>query len=131
MPPRTDSEPKDQAIDRMIDSQPPMLRRRPDRRDAAGRHAIARRVRLEFHEIPGLCVTLTQAARLFGLSEDICRRVLDEHTTDGSIHKLGHHYLALRNDFVGKLFLEPMNRPRLGGMHHRPTAPKPPDPRNV
>ena len=38
---------------------------------------IARRVLAEFDEMPGMALTLLQAARLFGLDQDRCRVVLD------------------------------------------------------
>jgi hypothetical protein len=48
-----------------------------DRRDAASRAALLRRVGDEFDQMPGLILTVPQAGRLFGLREDICLRVLD------------------------------------------------------
>jgi hypothetical protein len=39
--------------------------------------AVARRVLAEFQEMPGMRLTPRQAARLFGLSEEGCRAVLD------------------------------------------------------
>jgi hypothetical protein len=39
--------------------------------------AVARRVLAEFEEMPGLTLTLRQAARLFGLDQHTCRVVLD------------------------------------------------------
>ena len=39
--------------------------------------AVTRRVLAEFDEMPGLTLTPRQAARLFGLDPDLCRRVLD------------------------------------------------------
>ena len=39
--------------------------------------ADARRVLAEFDEMPGLTLTLRQAARLFGLDQHTCRVVLD------------------------------------------------------
>ena len=38
---------------------------------------IAKRVLSEFEEMPGLSLTPRQASRLFGLSDDVCRVVLD------------------------------------------------------
>ena len=40
--------------------------------------AIARRVREEFREMPGLHLTPAQATRLWGLEVETCRRVIDE-----------------------------------------------------
>ena len=56
----------------------------PDRRDTTARDQLLRRIRGEFEEMPCLCLTYAQARRLFGLSPDVCRRVLgslvQEHT---------------------------------------------------
>jgi len=38
---------------------------------------IIRRVRDEFHEMPGLRLTPAQATRLWGLEHEICRAVID------------------------------------------------------
>jgi hypothetical protein len=38
---------------------------------------VARRVLAEFEEMPGMALTIRQAARLFGLEENVCRAVLD------------------------------------------------------
>ena len=38
---------------------------------------VAQRVLAEFEEMPGMRLSLRQASRLFGLSEDSCRVVLD------------------------------------------------------
>jgi hypothetical protein len=39
---------------------------------------LIRRVRNEFNEMPGLRLTLQQAARLWGLERDICHAVIDQ-----------------------------------------------------
>ena len=39
--------------------------------------AVANRVRAEFVEMPGLTLSVRQAARLFGLDQDVCRQVVD------------------------------------------------------
>ena len=38
---------------------------------------LVRRIRAEFEEMPGLRLTLTQAARLWGLDHQTCRAVVD------------------------------------------------------
>ncbi|HJZ78514.1 MAG TPA: hypothetical protein VKE51_42595 [Vicinamibacterales bacterium] len=38
---------------------------------------IARRIRAEFREMPGLRLTPAQARRLWGLDVDICHKVID------------------------------------------------------
>ena len=54
-----------------------------ERRHVAERKAIVRRVCSEFEEMPGMCLTLPQAVRLFGISADVCERVLLELVADG------------------------------------------------
>lgn len=56
----------------------PISMRTIERRNVASREALRRRVGEEYHDMPGLCLTLPQARRLFGLREDICGRVLAE-----------------------------------------------------
>jgi hypothetical protein len=41
-----------------------------------------------YREMPGLCLHLTQAARLFGLSDATCRIVLDDLVNDGLLCRL-------------------------------------------
>ena len=83
----------------------PQLRLRHDRRNAFDREMLVRRVSSEFREIPGLCLTLPQAARLFGLPEDVCARVCEELIEDGAIQKSGRFYGAFRAEFVGAMFV--------------------------
>jgi hypothetical protein len=40
-------------------------------------HAVVNRVRSEFMEMPGLRLTLPQAARLWGLDAPVCQAVID------------------------------------------------------
>jgi hypothetical protein len=55
--------------------------------------ALVRRVRGEFLEMPGLSLTIPQAQRLWGLREDVCRKVVEtlvvrdflRYTRDGTI----------------------------------------------
>ena len=65
------------------------LVRKIDRRDVSARAALVARVTDEFHEMPGLSITLLQAQRLFGLREDICVRVLDGLVLDGALGLTG------------------------------------------
>ena len=85
----------------------PQLRPRPDRRNTLNRTSIVEHVRSQFHETPGLCVTIPQAARLCGVSEEVCGRVLSELVEDGLLQKSGNFYGAFRAAFVGRLFLAP------------------------
>ena len=41
------------------------------------------RIRGEYLEMPGLTLTIAQAARLWGLDSDLCRDLLDRLVTDG------------------------------------------------
>ena len=47
-----------------------------ERRDQSARDALVRRVYGEFYEMPCLRLTAPQAQRLFGLSADVCQRIL-------------------------------------------------------
>jgi hypothetical protein len=49
---------------------------RGERRNPIARQALVSRVYAEFREMPGLSLTLAQAARLFGLRPDIASRIL-------------------------------------------------------
>ena len=40
--------------------------------------ALVDRVRGEFNEMPGLQLTIPQAARLLGIEPEACRRVIDQ-----------------------------------------------------
>jgi hypothetical protein len=74
----------------------PVLSRLPgtiptERRDQPRRAALLRRIFREFEELPGLTMTLPQAARLFGIAPDVTLRILDrlvdarvlQHRRDG------------------------------------------------
>lgn len=47
----------------------------PERCDVPTDHALSRRIRSEFEEMPGLSLTLIQAVRLFGVSADLAARI--------------------------------------------------------
>jgi hypothetical protein len=47
-----------------------------ERRNVAAREALVRRIHSEFEEMPGLSLTLVQAAKLFGVSLDAGARIL-------------------------------------------------------
>lgn len=51
-----------------------------DRNDEA---RLCRRISAEFREMPGLTLTLPQAARLFSLDIDRCERILGALVADG------------------------------------------------
>ena len=49
---------------------------RGERRNQTVRAALVQRVRAEFAEMPGMCLTPAQARRLFGLRPDVSDRIL-------------------------------------------------------
>ena len=60
---------------------------RPDR-------ALRERVRGEYLEMPGLRLTLAQAARLFDLELRLCSQVLETLVTDGMLWTNGREFLG-------------------------------------
>jgi hypothetical protein len=56
-----------------------------DRRNNLLREALLTRVSAEFHEMPCLRLTRGQAQRLFGLSADVCQRVLATLQREGML----------------------------------------------
>ncbi len=56
----------------------------PDRRAHAPRKSLVHRIRSEFDEMPGLCLTTAQASRLFSLDQAVCARVFSE-LVDGGV----------------------------------------------
>ena len=58
-----------------------------DRRDVRARVALVVRVRAEFHEVPGLCLSVSEARRLFDLREDICARILDRLVAEATLRR--------------------------------------------
>ena len=57
--------------------------------------AVARRVLSEFEEMPGMSLTPRQASRLFGLSEDLCRTVLDVLVDSAYLRQTGSGKVTL------------------------------------
>lgn len=64
------------------------VRRASDRRNAMTRLSLYRRIRDEFVEMPGTALTIPQAARLFGVSQEVCARVFEELVSDGQCRLL-------------------------------------------
>ena len=58
-----------------------------------GLPATLTRVRAEYTEMPGLCLTLRQAERLFGLDRDRCADVLDALVDVGFLKRLPEGYV--------------------------------------
>jgi hypothetical protein len=61
-------------------------------------HSLVERVRCEFLEMPGLQLTVTQAARLWGLDRGSCEAVIEtlvrsdflKRTASGSVARIEH-----------------------------------------
>lgn len=64
-----------------------------DRRSPGRRLALVRRIREEFEDLPGMCLTIGQAVRLYSLPTDACERILTELERDGvvALNAAGHY----------------------------------------
>ena len=69
---------------------------RVERRDVAARRALLSRIHSEFEEMPGLSLTLGQAARLFGLPHDVASRILGGLTDARVLRHSRDGHFALR-----------------------------------
>jgi hypothetical protein len=58
-----------------------------ERRNLKSRRTLMRRVLSEFDEMPGTCLTLPQATRLFGVTPDVCDRILNELVGKGLLRR--------------------------------------------
>jgi hypothetical protein len=81
----------DSRMARLADVSPAPIaasRRQPsfvERRHQAARQALNNRVHEEFVEMPGTCLTLAQASRLFGVPREPCQRILEELVANGQL----------------------------------------------
>jgi hypothetical protein len=73
---------------------------RAERRNPTSRVDLLRHIRVEYAEMPGLCLTIHQASRLFCLRHDICARALDE--------LVANHYLRRH---VSGAYIRNLTRP--------------------
>lgn len=67
-----------------------------DRRDHDSRDRLLRRIREEFREMPCMRLTEAQSARLFGLSQAVCARVLATPVSEGTLWRGSDGRFALR-----------------------------------
>jgi hypothetical protein len=58
-----------------------------ERRNLTARRALTQRVLSEFDEMPGTCLTLPQATRLFGVTPDVCQRILNDLVGKGLLRR--------------------------------------------
>ncbi len=70
---------------------------RPGRRREEERVRLARRIRAEYEEMPGLRLSVRQAARLFALDGSCCGRLLDECVREGWLCSKPGGVYALRS----------------------------------
>jgi len=68
----------------------------PERRNVASRTTLLRRIRSEFEEMPGLSLTLGQAAKLFGIPPETCARILAQFAEEGLLCLTINSRYALR-----------------------------------
>lgn len=64
------------------------------RQFVAERQRLFERVRAEYREMPGLCLSLAQAARLLGMDRSVCSDVFHTLVTDGFLRETS------RGDYV-------------------------------
>ena len=65
----------------------------PERRNLIARTTLLRRIRSEFEEMPGLSLTLAQAAKLFGVPPEVCSRILAQFAEEGLLSlTINRHY---------------------------------------
>ena len=56
--------------------------------------ALHARIRAEYHEMPGMRLTLAQAARLFNLDPPRCARVLEALVSAGALWTDGREFIG-------------------------------------
>jgi hypothetical protein len=67
-----------------------------ERRDFARRDAIVRRIVAEFHDMPGLVLSLKQASRFLAIDEPACARILTRLTETGVLRRSATEYYSRR-----------------------------------
>jgi len=67
-----------------------------ERRDSTRRQQVVTRIRSEYASMPGMCLTLSQASRLFGLPSEACARVMNELVRDRTLTVDRERYRADR-----------------------------------
>jgi hypothetical protein len=59
---------------------------------APGAREAIRRIHADYREMPGLRVTLRQGCRLWNLTPEVCRPILDALVATGFLSKTAEHY---------------------------------------
>jgi hypothetical protein len=55
-----------------------------------------RRIQADYHEMPGLSVTLPQGCRLWSLSPQLCASILNQMISNGQLARKGDRYTLIR-----------------------------------
>ncbi|HEX9367930.1 MAG TPA: hypothetical protein VF921_14970 [Vicinamibacterales bacterium] len=77
-------------------SLPPAGHATRERRDLARREAVVQRIVAEFHDMPGLVLSLRQASRFLGVDEAACGRILAALTQAGVLRRSASEYYSRR-----------------------------------
>jgi len=67
-----------------------------ERRDLVKREGIVRRIEAEFHDMPGLVLSLKQASRFLGVDEGACARILADLVRAGVLKRSATEYYSRR-----------------------------------
>jgi hypothetical protein len=69
---------------------------RGERRNLAAREAVVRRIVAEFHDMPGLVLSVKQASKFLGVDEAACARILAALTQSGVLRRSPNEYYSRR-----------------------------------
>ena len=64
----------------------------PDAASGSVRYDLLRRIRADYREMPGLCMTSRQGARLWNVSHELCVSLLESLAAEGYLLRSGQHY---------------------------------------
>jgi hypothetical protein len=67
-----------------------------ERRNLAAREAVVRRIVAEFHDMPGLVLSVKQASKFLGVDEAACARILASLTQTGVLRRSPNEYYSRR-----------------------------------
>ena len=69
---------------------------RGERRNLISREAVVRRIVAEFHDMPGLVLSVKQASRFLGVDEAACARILGSLSQEGVLRRSPSEYYSRR-----------------------------------
>ena len=67
-----------------------------ERRNLPAREAVVRRIVAEFHDMPGLVLSVKQASKFLGVDEAACARILATLTQSGILRRSANEYYSRR-----------------------------------